>query len=66
MTYDEWRDTYSKHGMMNEAMAEAAWRAAVAAERERCAQWLRDNYQDHLNIADLCDAMMAHRTESQA
>jgi hypothetical protein len=33
--------------------------AAVAAERERCAQWLRDNYQAHPNIASLCDAMMS-------
>lgn len=31
----------------------------VAAERERCAQWLRDNYQDYPNIAGLCDAMVA-------
>ena len=34
-------------------------RAAVAAERERCAKWLRDNYQDHATIASLCDAMVA-------
>jgi hypothetical protein len=38
----------------------ACWKAAAdrAAERERCAQWLRDHYQDHPNIASLCDAMM--------
>lgn len=28
MTYDEWRDEYSPHGMMNEAMARAAWNAS--------------------------------------
>lgn len=27
------------------------------AERERIAQWLRDNYQDYPNIASLCDAL---------
>jgi hypothetical protein len=37
MTYDDWRESYSAHPMYNEAMAEAAWRAATAAERERCA-----------------------------
>lgn len=37
MSYDEWRDTYSKRGMFNEAMASAAWQAATATERERCA-----------------------------
>lgn len=28
MTFDEWREAYSPHGMMNEAMARAAWKAA--------------------------------------
>jgi hypothetical protein len=30
MTFNEWRDTYSPHPLMNEAMAEAAWNAASA------------------------------------
>jgi len=25
MTFNEWREAYSQHGMMNEAMASAAW-----------------------------------------
>jgi len=25
MTFTEWREAYSQHGMMNEAMARAAW-----------------------------------------
>jgi len=25
MTFNEWREAYSPHGMMNEAMARAAW-----------------------------------------
>jgi hypothetical protein len=29
MTYEQWRDSYSNHGMMNEAMARAAWNAAI-------------------------------------
>ena len=28
-----------------------------ADEREACAEWLRDNYQDYKNIADICEAM---------
>jgi len=36
---------------------QAAIDAAVAAERERCAQWVRDNYQDHPSIDSLCAAM---------
>jgi len=36
MTFDEWRDTYSKHGMMNEAMARAAWDAAIEACAKVC------------------------------
>jgi len=31
--------------------------AEVAKERERCAQWVRDNYQDHANIDSLCEAI---------
>lgn len=33
--------------------------AAVLAEREACAEWLRDNYQDYKNIADICEAIRA-------
>lgn len=29
----------------------------AAAEREACAQWLCNNYQDYKNIADICDAI---------
>jgi len=29
MTYEEWRDSYSMIGMMNEVMARAAWNAAI-------------------------------------
>lgn len=36
MNYDEWRDTYSRHGLMNEAMARAAWKAAVTETLELC------------------------------
>lgn len=42
MTYDEWRDTYSRHALMNEAMAEAAWKAATAAAQERFTDALAD------------------------
>ena len=38
MNFDEWRETYSAGPLMNEAMARAAWHAAIAAEREACAQ----------------------------
>ena len=31
--------------------------AAILAEREACAEWLRDNYQDYKNIADICEAI---------
>ena len=31
----------------------------VLAEREACAEWLRDNYQDYKNIADICEAIRA-------
>jgi hypothetical protein len=31
----------------------------AAAEREACAEWLRDNYQDYKNIADICEAIRA-------
>lgn len=30
---------------------------AVLAERDACAEWLRDNYQDYKNIADICEAI---------
>lgn len=30
-----------------------------ADEREACAKWLRDNYQDYKNIADICEAIRA-------
>ena len=30
-------------------------------ERERCVQWVRDNYQDHPTIDGLCAAMLASR-----
>ena len=30
-----------------------------ADEREACAEWLRNNYQDHKNIADICEAIRA-------
>jgi hypothetical protein len=43
------------------AAVAAAYDAGVTAERERLAQWVRDNYQDHANIAGLCDAMLAVR-----
>lgn len=36
---------------------QAAIDAAGAAERERVAQWVRDNYQDHPNIDSLCAAI---------
>ena len=36
MNFDEWRETYSAGPLMNEAMARAAWDAAIAAEREEC------------------------------
>jgi len=35
MTFDDWRETYSKYGMMNEAMARAAWNAAVKQEQKQ-------------------------------
>ena len=38
MNFDEWRETYSAGPLMNEAMARAAWDAAIAAEREACAK----------------------------
>lgn len=38
MNFDEWRETYSTGPLMNEAMARAAWDAAIAAEREACAE----------------------------
>ena len=34
-------------------------RECVEQDRKRCAQWVRDNYQDHATIASLCDAMVA-------
>ena len=46
MTYDDWRETYSKHGMFNDAMASAAWDAAIAAERERCATICEEHAAD--------------------
>ena len=30
-----------------------------ADEREACAEWLRNNYQDYKNIADICEAIRA-------
>lgn len=30
-----------------------------------CIEWLRNNYQDHPNIASLCEAMAAARSASQ-
>ena len=38
---------------------QAAIDTVVMAERKRCAQWLRDNYQDHPSISSLCDALIA-------
>ena len=38
MNFDEWRETYSAGPLMNEAMARAAWDAAIAAERAACAE----------------------------
>lgn len=35
MNFDEWREIYSTGPLMNEAMARAAWDAAIAAERDR-------------------------------
>lgn len=40
MTYEEWRQTYNSQPLMNEAMAEAAWKAATAAAQERFADAL--------------------------
>ena len=39
--------------------AEDRIRDHVAAELERCAQWIRDNYQDHPTIDGLCATMLA-------
>ena len=38
MNFDEWREIYSTGPLMNEAMARAAWDAAIVAEREACAE----------------------------
>lgn len=38
MNFDEWREIYFAGPLMNEAMARAAWDAAIAAEREACAK----------------------------
>ena len=38
---------------------ESKIKEAVLAEREACAEWLRDNYQDYKNIADICEAIRA-------
>ena len=43
MNFDEWRETYSAGPLMNEAMARAAWNAAIAAEREACAKVCDEN-----------------------
>lgn len=37
MTYNEWREKYSPYGMFNEAMARAAWNAAVE-ESAQCSE----------------------------
>ena len=42
MNFDEWRETYFAGPLMNEAMARAAWDAAIAAERERIAQMVEE------------------------
>ena len=34
-------------------------RDCMTAERERCAKWVRDNYQDHPTIDGLCAAMLS-------
>lgn len=33
MTYQEWRHEYNSQPLMNEAMAEAAWKAAMSARK---------------------------------
>lgn len=49
-TYDEWRKAYNSMPLMNEAMAKAAWNAAIAVERERCARIVetQDTYGDNV------------------
>lgn len=43
---------------VNEFLVALATKAAEW-EREACAEWLRDNYQDYKNIADICEAIKA-------
>lgn len=45
-------------------LARAVERAAAQRMRERCAQFVRDNYQDH-TVASLCDAIAALKIEGE-
>lgn len=48
-TYQEWRETYNSMPLMNEAMAEAAWNAAMATRKPLT----------ELQIQELCCAVDA-------
>jgi len=48
-----------KHGIELHGEIEYFAELIRADEREACAKWLRDNYQDYKNIADICEAIRA-------
>jgi len=61
MTHDQVRaliDTINEPLTGDEFLVVLCTKAA-AWEREACAKWLRDNYQDYKNIADICEAIRA-------
>ena len=50
MTFDEWRETHYDTSWSERDYAQAAWDAAVTAERERCAQLLDAAHEQRKHI----------------
>lgn len=60
MNRDEIDELMKENGIV--VVGEAVYslvQLVIEQEREACAEWLRDNYQDYKNIADICEAIRA-------